>query len=154
MRSMLHYRSGKTLHLEMSNNELKLKRMKYFFNKKLENITFDEAVGRTEDALGKEGFGVLTTIDMQATLKKKLDVDVDRYVILGACNPAFAYKALQAEDKIGLMLPCNVIVQQKDGYIEVSAIDPIVSMQGIENDSLGETASEVRGKLKRVIESL
>ena len=91
---------------------------------------------------------------MQTTLKNKLDVDIDRYVILGACNPPFAYKALQAEDKIGLMLPCNVIVQQKDGYIEVSAVDPIVSMQGIENESLGDTASEVQGKLKRVIESL
>ena len=128
--------------------------MEYFFNKQIENITFDDAVELTTNALSKEGFGVLTSIDMQATLKKKLAVDIDQYLILGACNPPLAYKALQAEDKIGLMLPCNVIVQQKEGYIEVSAVDPTVSMQGIENANLGDTASQVQEKLKRVIESL
>jgi uncharacterized protein (DUF302 family) len=105
--------------------------------------------------LKKEGFGILTDIDVKTTLKKKLNVDFKKYRILGACNPPFAYQALQAEDKIGTMLPCNVIVQENpDGNVEVSAIDPIASMQAVQNPNLGEVAEEVRAKLKKVIDGL
>ena len=103
----------------------------------------------------KEGFGVLTEIDVKATLKKKLDVDFRNYRILGACNPPFAYQALQAEAQIGLMLPCNVVVQENEnGRTIVSAIDPLASMQAVENESLGEVAEQVRAKLQKVIESI
>lgn len=116
-------------------------------------MSFDEAVGRVTEELKNEGFGVLTDIDVTATLKKKIDVDFRRYRILGACNPAFAHKALLSEDKIGTMLPCSVIVQETDdGSVEVAAINPIESMQAIGNERLGEIASEVQAKLKRVIE--
>ena len=119
------------------------------------NYGFDEAIARVTEALGKEGFGVLTEIDVGATLKKKLGVEFRPYRILGACNPQFAHQALQAEDKIGTMLPCNVVVQQRaDGVVEVSAIDPVASMMAIENPALGGIASQVRAKLKRVIDSL
>jgi uncharacterized protein (DUF302 family) len=129
--------------------------MDYYFRATMSNITFDEAVEKTIQELQKEGFGVLTEIDMKSTLKKKLDVDFYNYKILGACNAPFAYKALQAEDKIGTMLPCNVIVQEKEpGKIEVSAVDPAASMVSVENKSLGDIAGEVRDKLKRVIENL
>lgn len=128
--------------------------MKYYNSKTL-NTTFDNAVTKVMEALKKEGFGVLTDIDMKETLKKKLDVDIKKYRILGACNPPFAYKALQAEDKIGLMLPCNIIVAEHSlGQVEVSAIDPIASMQAIDNKALAEIAGEVNTKLKKVIESL
>jgi len=128
--------------------------MSYHFTKKLD-VTYDEAIVRATEELKKEGFGILTEIDVKEALKKKLDVDFRKYKILGACNPSFAYKALQAEDKIGTMLPCNVIVQETDdGKVEVSAIDPIASMQAIENQSLGEIANEVRGKLKKVIDNI
>lgn len=128
--------------------------MDYSFNKIL-NVSFDEAVDRITEALKKEGFGILTDIDVKQTLKKKLDVDFRKYRILGACNPPFAYKALQAEDKIGLMLPCNVIVQEHDDHrVELSAVDPIASMQAIENPGLGDVAIEVQAKLKKVMESL
>ncbi|MFH1998224.1 MAG: DUF302 domain-containing protein [Planctomycetota bacterium] len=128
--------------------------MKYSFNKILK-IPFEDAVNKVIDDLKKEGFGVLTDIDVQATLKKKLDVDFRKYRILGACNPPFAYKALQAESRIGLMLPCNVIVQEmEEGKIEVSAIDPIASLKSIENPKLGEIADQVQAKLKKVIEGL
>lgn len=128
--------------------------MKYYFSKKL-NTTFDEAIERTTEALKKEGFGVLTEIDVKATLKKKLDIDFRNYRILGACNAPFAHKALLAEDKIGTMLPCNVIVQESDGgSIEVSAIDPVASMQAVDNPKLPEVADEVRNRLKKVIDSL
>ncbi|MBT3272687.1 MAG: DUF302 domain-containing protein [Spirochaetales bacterium] len=128
--------------------------MEYSFNKKME-CTFDEAIERTTNELKKEGFGVLTEIDVQATLKKKIDVDFRKYRILGACNPSFAYKAFLAEPRIGLMLPCNVIVQEyDDGTVEVAAIDPIASMTAVENENLGEVADEVRGMLKKVIEAL
>jgi uncharacterized protein (DUF302 family) len=128
--------------------------MNYSFNKIL-NVTFDEAVDRITEELKKEGFGILTDIDVKQTLKKKLDVDFRKYRILGACNPPFAYKALQAEDKIGLMLPCNVIVQEHDDHrVEVSAIDPIASMQAVENPGLGDVAREVQAKLKKVMENL
>lgn len=128
--------------------------MSYAFSKTVDD-SFDEAVERVTARLAEEGFGVLTTIDVSSTLKNKLDVDFQRYTILGACNPNYAYKALQAEDKIGVMLPCNVIVQQKDGEkVEVSAVDPLASMQAVENQSLGEIAMEVQQKLQSVIEGL
>ena len=129
--------------------------MNYYFKTIMSNTTFDEAIEKTIKELQKEGFGVLTEIDIKSTLKKKLDVDFYNYKILGACNAPFAYKALQAEDKIGTMLPCNVIIQEKEpGNIEVSAVDPLSSMVSVENKSLGDIAVEVRDKLKRVIENL
>jgi len=128
--------------------------MQYSFNKILE-ISFNDAVNRVTDELKKEGFGVLTDIDVQMTLKQKLDVDFRKYRILGACNPQFAYKALKAESRIGTMLPCNVIVQATEqNKIEVSAIDPIASMQSIENQELKDIAHEVQAKLKKVVERL
>ena len=128
--------------------------MKYYFTTTVA-YSFDEAIGRVTDELKKEGFGVLTEIDVQETLKKKLDIDFRRYQILGACNPSFAHKALSAEDKIGLMLPCNVIVQEKeDGEVEVSAINPPASMPAVENDALVSIAGEVSEKLKNVISRL
>ncbi len=128
--------------------------MSYYFNKILKT-SFDETIIILTEALRKEGFGILTEIDVQATLKKKLDVDFRKYKILGACNPPFAYKALQAEDKIGLLLPCNFIVQETtDGSVEVAAIDPLEYMQTVKNKNLVEIAAEVQQKLKNVIESL
>lgn len=128
--------------------------MSYYFNKVL-NVTFDDAVTRVVEELKKEGFGILTEIDVRQTLKKKLNVDFRNYRILGACNPSFAYKALQAEEKIGTMLPCNVIVLETvDGNVEVAAVDPVASMQAIQNEGLGDIASQVREKLKRVIDQL
>lgn len=128
--------------------------MSYYFSKIVDQ-TFDEAIVYVTDKLSQAGFGVLTTIDVSATMKKKLDVDINRYTILGACNPGFAYKALQAEDKIGTMLPCNVIVQQHDdGKVEISAVDPIASMQAVNNPALGTIAAEVQQKLKAVIAGL
>ena len=127
--------------------------MQYYFNKIVE-MTFEETIDKVTEELKKEGFGVLTEIDVKAALKKKINVDFRRYRILGACNPSFAYKALLAEDKIGTMLPCNVIVQEReDGKIEVAAIDPIASMQSVQNESLGGIAVEVQSKLKKVIEN-
>lgn len=129
-------------------------RMSYYFRKILE-ISFDDALSRVTEKLKKEGFGVLTEIDVKQTLKKKLDVEFRKYKILGACNPLFAYKALQAEDKIGLMLPCNVIVQEvSEGEVEVAAIDPVASMQAIDNENLRGVAEQVRAKLQKVIQSL
>lgn len=127
--------------------------MSYYFSKTL-NTSFDESIEKVTAALKEEGFGVLTEIDVKATLKNKLDVDFKPYHILGACNPPFAYKALQSEDKIGAMLPCNVIVIQQEDGVEVAAIDPISSMQAVENSALGDVASEVQGKLKKVIDNL
>lgn len=128
--------------------------MKYYFSKTV-NESFEGAIEKVTDALKAEGFGILTEIDVQATLKKKIDVDFRPYKILGACNPPFAHKALLAEDKIGTMLPCNVIVQDKgNGAVEVAAIDPMASMQAVENESLGEVAETIREKLKSVIEHL
>jgi uncharacterized protein (DUF302 family) len=129
--------------------------MNYYFTSTLKDMPFEKVIEKVTQALQEEGFGVLTEIDLKSTLKKKLDVDFYNYKILGACNAPFAYKALQAEDKIGTMLPCNVIVQEKQpGIIEVSAVDPIASMQAVPNKSLGSVATEVRNKLKKVIESL
>jgi uncharacterized protein (DUF302 family) len=128
--------------------------MKYYFSTVIGN-PFDQVVSDVTEALKKEGFGVLTDIDVKATMKKKLDVELKNYRILGACNPKFAYQALQKEDKIGTMLPCNVIVQElADGNIEVAAIDPIASMQAVQNPDLKEVADEVREKLQSVISSL
>jgi uncharacterized protein (DUF302 family) len=128
--------------------------MKYYFNKSLE-IPFDEAVFKVTEELKKEGFGVLTEIDVKKTLKKKLDVDFKKYKILGACNPHFAYQALQQEDKIGTMLPCNVIVQEaENGKVEVAAIDPMASMQAVENPNLQAVAEQVQAKLRGVIASI
>ena len=128
--------------------------MSYYFSRKVEG-NFSDVEQKTREALKREGFGVLTEIDVQETLKKKLDADFHRYKILGACNPQYAYKALLAEDKIGTMLPCNVIIQETDERkIEVAAIDPIASMQAIQNPSLGDVANEVREKLRRVVETL
>jgi len=128
--------------------------MQYSIDKILD-MSFDDAVNRVVEELKKEGFGVLTDIDVQTILKKKLDVDFRKYRILGACNPPFAYKALQAERRIGTMLPCNVIVQETEsGQIEVSAIDPIASMRAIENPNLREIADQIQAKLKKVVERL
>ncbi|MGZ3880907.1 MAG: DUF302 domain-containing protein [Flavisolibacter sp.] len=125
--------------------------MEYYFSKTITG-DFDNAIQKVTDALKAEGFGILTEIDLKATLKKKLDVDFYNYKILGACNPPYAYKALMVEDKIGTMLPCNVIVQEKtEGQVEVSAVDPLASMQSIENKELDTIASEIRGKLQNVI---
>jgi len=126
--------------------------MDYYINKTLKDISFEEGIKKISDALQTEGFGILTEIDLKATLKKKLDVDFYNYKILGACNPQFAYKALQEEDKIGTMLPCNVIVQERiKGEIEISAVDPMASMQAVENQNLGNLAKEVRTKLENCI---
>lgn len=128
--------------------------MNYYFSTTVAG-NFEDIVQKTIEALKKEGFGVLTDIDVTDTLKKKLNVDFKKYRILGACNPPFAFKALQAEDKIGTMLPCNVIVQEiADSQIEVAAIDPIVSMQSINNPELEKIASQIQEKLKKVINSL
>jgi len=128
--------------------------MSYHFTKTV-SVPFEQAIDTVTEALKEKGFGVLTTIDVKATLKKKLDVDFRPYTILGACNPHFAYQALQNEDKIGTMLPCNVVVQQTaDGEVEVSAVDPLASMQAIENPDLETIAQEVRGLLKGVIDGL
>lgn len=129
--------------------------MSYYFKTTLKKVSFKDAINITTEALKKEGFGVLTEIDIKSTLKKKLDVDFYHYTILGACNPEFAHKALLAEDKIGAMLPCNVIVQEKEaGIIEISAVDPAASMQAVGNATLADIAGEVRDKLKKVIDSL
>ncbi|MEP0814558.1 MAG: DUF302 domain-containing protein [bacterium] len=128
--------------------------MSYHFSKTT-SLGFDDAVARATEVLKSHGFGVLTEIDVKETLKKKINADFRRYKILGACNPAFAHKALQAEPRIGLMLPCNVVVQELDsGDVEVSAIDPIASMAAVQNPALGEIAGEVRGMLVRVIEEI
>ena len=128
--------------------------MSYCFSKEVA-MSFDEAILSVTEELKKEGFGILTEIDVKATLKKKLDVDSRNYRILGACNAPFAYRALQAEPRIGTMLPCNVIVRElDDGKIEVAAVDPLASMQAIQNKELQAIAEEIRLKLKKVIEQL
>src|SRR6056297_3549801 len=128
--------------------------MNYFYSK-ITDLDFDEAIEAVTERLKEKGFGVLTEIDVKATLKKKLDVDFKNYRILGACNPGFAHKALTAEDKIGVMLPCNVIVEEhEDGRVEVSAVDPVVSMQAVSNSDLKPIAEEVRENLREVIDRL
>lgn len=117
--------------------------------------TFDEAIQKVTEELKKEDFGILTEIDVKETLKKKLDVDFKKYRILGACNPGFAHKALLKEDKIGTMLPCNVIVEEhENGEVEVSAVDPMASMQAVENDELKKIATHVRDLLEKVIRNI
>jgi uncharacterized protein (DUF302 family) len=128
--------------------------MTYHFSKFVSG-DFDETVEHVIEVLQANGFGVLTSIDVKATLKAKIDADFRPYVILGSCNPGFAHKALLAEDKIGTMLPCNVVVQQhEDGKIEVSAVDPMASMMAVENEALGAIAGEVRSMLQKVIETI
>lgn len=128
--------------------------MSYYLSKVLA-ASFDEAVNRVIDSLKKEGFGVLTEIDVSATLKKKLNVDFPNYRILGACNPALALEALKLENKVGTMLPCNVVVRDAgNGQIEVAAIDPVASMQAIDNPALKQAATQVRAKLEKVIANL
>ena len=129
--------------------------MSYYFNAILSEKSFDEAIEQVTVELKKEGFGVLNEIDMTTTLKNKLDVNFKKYKILGACNPNFAYQALQAEDKIGVFLPCNVVVEENDkGEVEVSVVDPVSSMISVQNDSLISLATEVQQKLKRVVANL
>lgn len=127
---------------------------RYYF-KTTVNVPFKLAVERAKSALQREGFGVLTEIDVKATVKKKLGADFRPYIILGSCNPELAFETLKAEEQIGLMLPCNVVVQETaDGKSIVSAINPLVAMESVGNPELGPIASEVAGKLRRVIESL
>jgi uncharacterized protein (DUF302 family) len=131
-----------------------IKQTNYGFSKVV-NLGYDKAIEKVTEELKKEGFGILTEIDVKETLKKKLDVDFKPYKILGACNPPFAYKALQSEEQIGLMLPCNVIVYINDNSeTVVAAINPIASMQAVKNDKLAEIAATIQGKLKKVIDSL
>lgn len=126
-----------------------------YYNSKVVNYSFEDAITKVTEELKKEGFGVLTEIDVKETLKKKLDVDFRRYKILGACNPPFAYKALSIEENIGVLLPCNVIVQEKEnGQVQVSTINPMESMQAVQNENLREIASEVSSKLNKVLENL
>ena len=128
--------------------------MNYYFSKTIK-CSFGEALERVAVSLKNEGFGVLTEIDVKETLKKKLDVDFQRYKILGACNPSFAYRALQVENKIGTMLPCNVIVHKiREGEIEIAAVNPIASMKAIENPELSSVAEQVQEKLRRVLDNL
>lgn len=128
--------------------------MSYYFSKTL-NTDFNTAISRVTEELKKEGFGILTEIDVKETFKKKLDVDFRNYRILGACSPSFAFEAIKAEDKIGTMLPCNVIVQElEDGKIEITAVDPVASMIAIKNDALATVAGSVSEKLSRVIENI
>lgn len=128
--------------------------MTYHFSKTL-RLPFDAVITQVMEALKREGFGILTEIDVQQTFKRKLDIDFRPYRILGACNPTLAHQALQAEDKIGTMLPCNVVVQELgSGMVEVSAVDPVASMTAIENPKLGAVAKTVQAKLRKVIDSL
>ena len=127
--------------------------MSYYFARQT-SLPFDEAVTKITEELKKQGFGVLTEIDVKETLKKKLNADFRRYKILGACNPPFAYQALQAEEHIGIMLPCNVVVQEKNGGVEVAAIDPMASMAAVKNDSLRPIAEQVRSRLQLAVQSV
>ena len=128
--------------------------MSYYYARTIQ-ASFEDAVGRTREALQAEGFGVITEIDVQKTLKTKINVDFRRYLILGACSPAMAYQALQIEDKVGTMLPCNVVVQERsEGTVEIAAIDPEASMQAIENRALTEKAAEVGAKLRRALDRI
>ena len=128
--------------------------MNYYFNKTIAS-DFESVKKRVIEELGKEGFGILSEIDVQATFEKKLDIDFRKYQILGACNPQFAHKAIMAEDKIGTMLPCNVVLQElENGDIEVAAINATASMQAVENSKVAEIAKEISGRLKKVVDAL
>lgn len=129
--------------------------MSYYFNITLKERDFEKALEKVREALEKEGFGILSEIDVKDTLRKKIDVDFKPYRILGACNPELAYKALSSEDKIGVFLPCNVVVEENEqGIIEVAAVDPIASMQAVKNETIGDIAREVQEKLKKIIANL
>ena len=129
--------------------------MKYYFNVQFGNAPFEEVIDQVIGGLKEEGFGIISDIDISDTLKKKINVDFKKYRILGACNPALAYNAIQNEDKIGLMLPCNVLVEEnEEGGVEASIIDPVASMMAIENSNLGDIAQQVRAKLNKVAENL
>lgn len=126
-----------------------------YYNSKSIDLSFEQAIEKVTEELKKEGFGVLTEIDVQATLKKKLDVDFRKYKILGACNPQFAHKALQAEENIGVLLPCNFIVQEKvDGGVQVSAVNPLETMKAVQNEALASVAGEVAARITKVLENL
>ena len=128
--------------------------MSYYFSKKIKG-SFNEALERVTLSLEKEGFGILTEIDVKETLREKLGVDFKKYKILGACNPPFAYKALQAENKIGIMLPCNVVVQEEEeGEVEVAAVDPVASMKAVDNPVLLDIAKQIQKKLENIVKSL
>lgn len=129
--------------------------MNFYFSKTVTNQNFEEAIEKVTEALKTEGFGILTQIDVKETFKKKLDIDFKKYIILGACNPRFAHKALLHEDKIGVFLPCNIVIEEHDnGEIEVSAVDPIASLSPVKNKNVKSIASEIQQKLNLVIESL
>ncbi len=128
--------------------------MTYTIDRTFEGAAFDAIVERTRAALASQGFGVLTEIDVKATMKKKIDQDMDAYLILGACNPKMAFRAIGLEPKIGAMLPCNVIVRQTGGSVTVSAVDPVASMQAIANDGLHAVAGEVRAMLEKAVASV
>ncbi len=129
--------------------------MAYYFTKTIENTDFESAVQKITDGLKEEGFGVISTIDFQATLKEKLDVDFRKYVVLQACNPPYAYQSLQAEDKIGTLLPCNVVVQEiSDGTFEISSINPRAAMAAVENNTMTDIANEISDKLERAVAKL
>ena len=128
--------------------------MKYYFSKTLKNVTFEEAVEKVTEELKKEGFGIISEINLHEKFKEKLGIDFRKYRILGACNPASAFKALQEEDKIGTMLPCNVILRAVKGGVEVSAIDPVASMQAIDNTDLHAVAGQVRDLLAKAVAAI
>ncbi len=129
--------------------------MSYYFDTVIKGKSFDEAIEMVTEALKEEGFGIITQIDVTGTFKKKLDIDFKKYRILGACSPTYAHKAITTEDKIGVFLPCNVVVEENDkGDIEVAAVDPIASMSSVKNESLGGLAIEIQQKLKNVIARL
>jgi len=129
--------------------------MSYTINRTFENANFDDVVKRTREALADQGFGVLTEIDVKATLKKKIDADIADYLILGACNPGMAHQAIKIEPRVGAMLPCNVIVRSTDGsVVEVSAVDPQASMASIDNNKLKEVAGEVKGLMETVVKNI
>lgn len=126
-----------------------------YYNSKSIALSFEQAIEKVTEELKKEGFGILTEIDVQSTLKKKLDVDFRKYKILGACNPPFAYKALQAEENIGVLLPCNFIVQEKeDGSVQISAVNPLETMKAVQNEELASVAGEVAARITKVLENL
>ncbi|GIW21656.1 MAG: hypothetical protein KatS3mg068_0663 [Candidatus Sericytochromatia bacterium] len=127
--------------------------MQYYFSKEFD-LKFEEAINKLQEELKKEGFGIITEIDVKSTLKNKINVDFRNYKILGACNPSFAYEALKNEDKIGLMLPCNFIVQEKNNKVEISCINPTITMSKVKNPNLENLANQVKEKLLKVINSI
>lgn len=129
--------------------------MSYYFNIMVKGLTFDEALSFLIEELHKEGFGVISEIDMKETLKTKLDLNFRKYKIVGACSPSYAYRALHSEDNAGLLLPCNFVIQEhKDGHIEIAAVDPVASMNPVENEDLTMIANQIQRKIRRVIKAL